>query len=193
MKNSNIKEILIPAVSLFLICVVVTAMLALTNQVTAPKIAQLAVETENKSKTEVLSAAKSFSDAKTASLDENQYTYYEGFDESGKIVGYVFSTSAKGYGGDIGVMVGIDSDGVVKGISILSINETAGLGMNAKNESFLNQYKEKSGELSVIKNGTPAENEIQALTGATITSKAMTQAVNIAQNLYNQVGGENNG
>lgn len=193
MKNSNIKEILIPAVSLFLICVVVTAMLALTNQVTAPKIAQLAVETENKSKTEVLSAAKSFSDAKTASLDGTQYTYYEGFDESGKIVGYVFSTSAKGYGGDIGVMVGIDSDGVVKGISILSINETAGLGMNAKNESFLNQYKEKSGELSVIKNGAPAENEIQALTGATITSKAMTQAVNIAQSLYNQVGGENNG
>ena len=65
--------------------------------------------------------------------------------------------------------------------------------MNAKNDSFLNQYNGKTGELGVIKNGTAAENEIQALTGATITSKAMTNAVNIAQSLYTQVGGENDG
>lgn len=193
MKNSKVKEIVIPAVSLFVICIVVTALLALTNQITAPKIAQLAVQTENKSKSEVLGDAKTFSEAKSASLNGAKYTYYEGLDESGKVTGYVFSTSAKGYGGDIDVMVGIDLKGTVKGISILSISETAGLGMNAKNESFLNQYIEKTGKLSVIKNGTPKENEIQALTGATITSKAVTDAVNIAQSLYNQVGGENNG
>lgn len=193
MKNSKVKEIVVPAVSLFLICAAVTALLALTNQVTAPKISQLAVETENRTKNEVLADAKSFSDAKSASLEGSKYTYYEGLDGSGKIIGYVFSTSAKGYGGDIDVMVGIDSNGVIKGVSILSISETAGLGMNAKNDSFLNQYNGKSGELSVIKNGTPAEDEIQALTGATITSKAMTNAVNIAQNLYTQVGGENDG
>lgn len=193
MKNSKVKEIVVPAVSLFLICAAVTALLALTNQVTAPKISQLAVETENRTKNEVLADAKSFSEAKSASLDGSEYTYYEGLDGSGKIIGYVFSTSAKGYGGDIDVMVGIDSNGVIKGVSILSISETAGLGMNAKNDSFLNQYNGKSGELSVIKNGTLAEDEIQALTGATITSKAMTNAVNIAQNLYTQVGGENDG
>lgn len=193
MKKSNLKEIVIPAVSLFLICVVVTALLAFTNQLTAPKIDQLAIEKEQKSKTEVLADAKSFSDAKTASLDDVEYTYYEGEDADGNVIGYVFATSAKGYGGDIDVMVGIDAKGVIKGVSILSISETAGLGMNAKNEDFLNQYNDKSGELNVIKNGTPADDEIQALTGATITSKAMTKAVNIAQSLYTQVGGENVG
>lgn len=193
MKNSKVKEIVIPAVSLFVICIVVSALLAVTNKVTAPKIEQLAIETQNRTKAEVLSDAKAFSEAKTASLDGKEYTYYEGTDESGNSVGYVFSTSAKGYGGDIDIMVGIDSKGIIKGVSILSISETAGLGMNAKNESFLNQYNEKSGELSVIKNGTPSENEISALTGATITSKAMTTAVNTAQSLYSQVGGESVG
>ena len=122
MKNAKVKEIVVPAVSLFLICAAVTALLALTNQVTAPRISQLAIETENRTKNEVLADAKSFSEAKTASLEDSKYTYYEGLDGSGKIIGYVFSTSAKGYGGDIDVMVGIDSNGVIKGVSILSIN-----------------------------------------------------------------------
>lgn len=193
MKKFDFKEIIVPAVSLFLICLVATALLAVTNRVTAPKIEQLAAETENETKKEVLKQANSFSQAKTVTLDSKVYTYYEGLDSSGKLIGYVFSTSAKGYGGDISVMTGIDGEGVIKGVSILSISETAGLGMNAKNEDFLNQYNEKSGALSVIKNGAAKDNEIQALTGATITSNAMTTAVNLAQSLYQKVGGENNG
>ncbi len=193
MKKFDFKEVIVPAVSLFLICLVATALLAVTNRVTAPKIEQLAAETENETKKEVLKQANSFSQAKTVTLDSKVYTYYEGLDSSGKLIGYVFSTSAKGYGGDISVMTGIDGEGVIKGVSILSISETAGLGMNAKNEDFLNQYNEKSGALSVIKNGAAKDNEIQALTGATITSNAMTTAVNLAQSLYQKVGGENNG
>lgn len=193
MKKFDFKEVIVPAVSLFLICLVATALLAVTNRVTAPKIEQLAAETENETKKEVLKQANSFSQAKTVTLDSKVYTYYEGLDSSGKLIGYVFSTSAKGYGGDISVMTGIDGEGVIKGVSILSISETAGLGMNAKNEDFLNQYNEKSGALSVIKNGAAKDNEIQALTGATKTSNAMTTAVNLAQSLYQKVGGENNG
>lgn len=193
MKKFSFKEIIVPAVSLFVICLVATALLAVTNQITAPKIEQLAIETESKAKKEVLKDAVSFSDAKTVTLDGKEYTYYEGLDAEGQVMGYVFSTSAKGYGGDIDVMSGIDSEGVIKGVSILSISETAGLGMNAKNEGFLNQYTDKSGKLSVIKNGAAGDNEIQALTGATITSNAMTAAVNTAQSLYEAVGGENNG
>ena len=192
MKNSKVREIVIPAVSLFLICLVATALLGFTNQITEPKIEQYAQETQKKTKAEVLSAADSFSDAKTANLDGVDYEYYEGT-KDGKTVGYVFSTFAKGYGGDIKVMVGVDSEGKVTGVSILEISETAGLGMNAKNESFRSQFVGKNSELSVIKNGTPAENEILALTGATITSTAMTKAVNTALSLYAQVGGESNG
>ena len=193
MKNSTVKEIIIPAISLFLICLVATALLGFTNQITAPKIEQLAIETENNAKKEVLSDAADFSDRMTATLDETEYSYYEGLDGDNNVIGYVFTTSAKGYGGDIKVMVGVDKSGSVTGVSILEISETAGLGMNAKNESFLKQFLSKNGEISVIKNGTPADNEISALTGATITSKAMAKAVNTALALYEQVGGESNG
>ena len=192
MKNSKVKEIVIPAISLFLICLVATALLGFTNQITAPKIAELAVKTENETKAKVLSAASEFSEKKTVTLGEAEYGYYEGYADS-KTVGYVFNTSAKGYGGDIKVMVGIDTEGKVTGVSILEISETAGLGMNAKNESFLSQFLNKNSTISVIKNGTPADDEISALTGATITSRAMATAVNTALDLYDAIGGEGNG
>lgn len=193
MKKLNAKEILVPAVSLFIICLVVTALLAVTNMVTAPKIDELAAERQNEAKKVVLSDAESFSDEKTVEKDGVQYTYYEGLSQSEEKIGYVFLTSAKGYGGDIDIMVGIGNDGSVKGVTVLSISETAGLGMNAKNDKFLNQYKDKNSEISVIKTGTPSDNEIQALTGATITSKAVTSAVNTALDLYKMAGGEANG
>lgn len=192
MKNSKAKEIIVPAVSLFLICVVVTALLALTNAVTAPKIDALAVETQEASKKQVLSSAASFSDEKQVEKDGVSYTYYDGLASDGSVMGYVFVTSAKGYGGDISVMVGVLGDGTVAGVNILSINETAGLGMNAKNQSFLDQFLGKSGEIGVAKNN-PSDTEIQALTGATITSRAMATAVNTALSLYAEIGGGQNG
>ncbi len=192
MKNSKAKEIIVPAVSLFLICVVVTALLALTNAVTAPKIDALTVETQEASKKQVLSSAASFSDEKQIEKDGVSYTYYDGLASDGSVMGYVFVTSAKGYGGDISVMVGVLGDGTVAGVNILSINETAGLGMNAKNQSFLDQFLGKSGEIGVAKNN-PSDTEIQALTGATITSRAMATAVNTALSLYAEIGGGQNG
>ena len=187
-KKFTAKDILIPTVSLFVICLVVTALLAVTNMLTAPQIQKLSKETEDKTKAEVLASADEFSDALTVSADGKDYTYYEGT-ASGDTIGYVFKTSAKGYGGDIDLMVGIDTSGKVTGVSILSISETAGLGMNAKNESFINQYMGKSGTIGVSKNGA-SDTEIQALTGATITSKSGTSAVNTALILYSQIGGE---
>lgn len=187
-KKFTAKDILIPTVSLFVICLVVTALLAVTNMLTAPQIQKLSKETEDKTKAEVLASADEFSDALTVSADGKDYTYYEGT-ASGDTIGYVFKTSAKGYGGDIDLMVGIDTSGKVTGVSILSISETAGLGMNAKNESFINQYTGKSGTIGVSKNGA-SDTEIQALTGATITSKAVTSAVNTVLSLYSQIGGE---
>ncbi len=186
MKKFDLKEILIPTISLFLICAVVTALLAFTNSITAPKIEQLKIETENKIKIAVLADADNFSEAKTANLNGAEYTYYEGYDAEQNLVGYVFSTSAKGYGGDIVTMVGVDAEGKVAGIDFLTIAETAGLGMNATKDDFKAQFIGKNGIIGVNKN-TPNENEIQALTGATITSKAVTNAVNIALELFEEV------
>ncbi len=105
----------------------------------------------------------------------------------------MFTTTAKSYGGDIQVMVGIKADGSVNAVELLQINDTPGLGMNAKNPEFLKQFENKTAGISVNKN-TPAENEIQALTGATITSNAVTGAVNTAlENFAAVTGGADNG
>lgn len=99
--------------------------------------------------------------------------------------GYVVTTTDKeGYGGDIQITVGITSDGTVSGISILSISETAGLGMKAKEPKFYEQYQGKQTErFAVAKDGGEGE-PIDALSGATITSRAVTGAVNTALAYY---------
>ncbi len=192
MKQSKIKEIVIPALSLFIICIVVTALLGLTNAVTAPKIEELAVETQEAAKKEVLADAASFGDAEQTQLSGTTYTYYKGLAADGSVMGYVVETVSKGYGGDISLMVGVGVDGTVQGVSILSINETAGLGMNAENPEFLEQFLGKSGTIGVQKNGS-SDTEIQALTGATITSEAMADGVNQALFVCEQLGGGVNG
>lgn len=99
-----------------------------------------------------------------------------------KAIGYVVNVISKeGFGGDITFSVGIDLSGKINGVSILSISETAGLGMNAANESFLSQYKvERDGLFVVNKAENQAGTNIDALSGATITSKAVTKGVNAA-------------
>lgn len=105
-----------------------------------------------------------------------------GVDASGAPVGYVVtSTSNDGYGGAITVSVGIQADGTVSGIEFLTLAETAGLGMNAQKPEWKAQYAGKNVDtFSVTKGGAAADNEINAISGATITSNAVTGAVNAA-------------
>ena len=99
-------------------------------------------------------------------------------------------TDKEGYGGDIQISVGILADGTVNGISILSIGETAGLGMNATNPDFYNQYAGKQvASFEVTKNGESGDNMIDALSGATITSRAVTGGVNAALAYYQTITG----
>ena len=112
----------------------------------------------------------------------------EAKDASGAALGYIFNiVTSKGYGGDIQLTVGIQADGTVNGYSVLSINETAGLGMNAKtNQAWADQFKQKKVDhFEVVKDGSgnlnqPSEDNmgIDAISGATITSKAVTGAMN---------------
>lgn len=181
MKKFSAKEILSPTISLFVIALVVTLLLAITNSVTAPMIVERAKEDEINTRKTVLTEAADFKDAK---IGENDYCI--GLNAEGKAVGYIFITESKGYGGAIKVMTGVSADGKIAGVETLQISETAGLGMNAQRDGFRKQYIGKSGEIAVSKN-SPDENEIQALTGATITSKAVTSAVNDALKLYSEV------
>ncbi len=100
-------------------------------------------------------------------------------DEAGNSLGYVLTvTSHEGYGGDITFTMGIKGDGTLNGISILNIAETPGLGMNA--ESVLKpQYAgKKVPGFTVVKTGAETETQIDAISGATVTSNAVTNAVN---------------
>ena len=99
--------------------------------------------------------------------------------------GYIVTTTDKeGYGGNIQITVGITSDGTVNGVSILSISETAGLGMRATEPVFYEQYQGKQAEKFVVsKDGGDGE-PIDAISGATITSRAVTGAVNAALGYY---------
>ncbi|MDO4397261.1 MAG: RnfABCDGE type electron transport complex subunit G [Oscillospiraceae bacterium] len=192
-KDSSVKEILRPAIMLFLIGAVCTALLAGTNLLTKDKIAEISAQTENEAKAAVLSEADSFSEEKTVSVESKEYTYFEGT-KNGEIKGYVIPVTTKSYGGDLSLIVGIDSESSkITGVEITSINDTAGLGMKAKNADFLEQYFGKTAGIGVNKN-TPSGNEIQAITGATITSKAVTEAVNTAFSVYSEIkAGDTNG
>lgn len=187
MKKIRLKDVLIPAISLFAICLVVTALLAGTNLMTKDVIEQQNLQKEEASRKVVLSTAETFEEGA-----QGDSVYFLGKDASGQEVGYVFTTESKGYGGTIKVMTGIDAQGEVKGVVILSQNETPGLGANAAKDSYRDQYKQAAPRdgFSVVK-GSAGEGEISAMTGATISSNAVTSAVNSAVALYHEIqGGE---
>lgn len=101
-------------------------------------------------------------------------------DQSGETLGYAFTAvTSEGYGGDIQFSMGVQNDGTLNGISILSIGETAGLGMNADTPAFKDQFVGKQVEkLQYTKNGATQDDEINAISGATVTTNAMTNGVN---------------
>lgn len=179
----DFKEILRPTAVLFVICVVVSAALAGTNLLTKDRIAQLEAKNAEASRKIVLPAAEEFQ-------SQDDGAYYTGL-SGGETVGYVFETGSSGYGGTVSVMTGIDVEGNITGVVILSHDETPGLGANATKPEFLNQYLQPApeGGLSVIKYQTPGEGQIEAMTGATITSTAVTDAVNQAIEQYYAVKG----
>lgn len=191
MKKLNIKEVLIPTVALLVICLVATTLLAFTNSITAQKIALNAVETENASRNVVLPGGTSYSEV---TVTESGVSYCTGYDKIGNEIGYVFTAGAKGYGGTVSVMVGLDKEGTILGIEILSHSETPGLGANAVKPDFKDRFAGKSGELTVNKTSNDGQN-VQAITAATITSKAVVSAVNTITDAFAQImtGGGTNG
>ena len=100
----------------------------------------------------------------------------------------MFTAGAKGYGGTVSVMVGIGTDGAITGLEILSHAETPGLGANAVKPDFKDRFIGKSGELTVDKTSNEGQN-VQAITAATITSKAVVSAVNAITAAYGEITG----
>ena len=176
MKTENtVLYVLRLALTLFLIAAVVAAALAGVNSITKPVIDRLNDEKTQKAIEAVLPGG--FDEQLTA------------FDDQGGLVskvykgqsGYALEVLPSGFDNTITMMVGVDNDGKVLGISVVSHTETAGLGAVAaektsKGEAFRSQFVGKSGSVAVTKDG----GEIDAITGATITSRAVSVGVNAA-------------
>ena len=174
----NFKTIGIPTIKLLVIAAVITTLLFLTNNTTEAKIAQNQADANVASRKEVLPDADDF-DEKTVNVDGVDYTYYEAKNGAG----YVFSGSNKGYGGAVVAMVGISSDGKVVGAKWVATDASG----DERRAQFIGDIPE-GGSFAVVKDG----GNIQAVAGATITSRAVTHDVNDAIAQYNAVvGGAN--
>ncbi len=185
------KESIRNTVSLMLITVIAGLLLGMVYEITKKPIAEEQQRAKEEAYREVFADAESFeaievdSEAVEEKLNKKGFDVsineaMQVFDKSGNPVGYVLTvTDHEGYGGDIQFAMGVKSDGTVNGISFLSISETAGLGMKATEDDFKKQFADKKVDSFVYtKNGASADNEIDALSGATITTNAVTNGVN---------------
>ena len=174
--------------SLLVIAAVAAAALGGVNAATADKIAERNAQTKQEAMQSVLPSASSFDTEVTvgAPIGEKDVldTYSEGLDGS-NTAGYAFSVTTSGFSSGLNLMIGIDKDGTVTGVKVVKHSETPGLGANAENV-LSPQFPGKSGKLTVIKSGTAGESEINAITDATITSNAVTTAVNDVQKYYEE-------
>ncbi len=192
------KEIIKPSLILLLVCAFITGALAYVNGVTKPIIDENNRIAEQESLINVYSDADNFLEAKTADMlkaegidvSENIEKLYIA-QKDGQSVGYVAAVFSRGYGGQMKILVGIDNDLNIKGISLVSHNETPGLGANANNPKFKDQFLVEAPrkEFNVVKRVPNDDSEIQAITAATVTSKAVTKGVNEAVELVRSIVG----
>ena len=189
---TDVKTMLKNALILFIITLVAGVSLGFVYQVTKDPIAYQAELAQIKANQAVFPDAANFEDveldeAKAAEvLSGADYSKIsinsvkKAVDGSGNGIGYVVQVTSGGYGDKIVFTVGISNDSQVNGISLISINETPGLGMNAE-KVLVPQFAGKpAAEFSVTKNAASSDSEISAISGATITSKAVTYGVNAA-------------
>lgn len=193
----NMNKIMKNTLILAAITLVAGLLLGLVHEVTAAPIAEQEALAKARAYAEVFPEAVSFNELPQEELlKAAEYLAEQGFvqtvneaaeacDASGNVIGHVFTvTTPEGYGGDIKLTVGVQTDMTMLGISFLSISETAGLGMKANTDEWKAQFAGiQADEIVYTKTGRTADNEIDAVSSATITTKAVTGAVNAALSL----------
>lgn len=187
MSNESINN----TISLMLITVVAGLLLGVVYEVTKEPIAAEQLRAKEEAYKAVFAEAETFGEMSVDTNLLNEIKEKQGInatveevmevlDQSGNFAGYVLTvTDHEGYGGDVQFAMGIKSDGTLNGISFLSLSETAGLGMKANEEGFKIQFAGKNVQsFRYTKNGAVSEDEIDALSGATITTNAVVNGVN---------------
>lgn len=160
---------------LLLISAITALLLGLVNYITADRIAEINAEKTANAMEEVMPGDYSFEGVDgtwNSKLVTTVYAAKSGSD----IGGYVVQVAPSGFGGTLDIVVGVTPEGEVTGVSIISHSETSGLGAEATKPDFRSQFVGASEALAVNKDG----GTIDALTGATVTSRAVTNGVNAA-------------
>lgn len=186
------KSMMKDAAILFVITLIAGLLLGGVYQITKDPIAKQEALALEKACREVFADAASFEQAEDFNEEQADEVLAQGGydsqtvsgyqtakDAAGAVMGYVLTvTTHEGYGGDIRFTMGVNMDGSLNGISLLSIAETPGLGMQAE-EVLVPQFADRSAyPFAYTKTGAAAEHEIDAISGATITTNAVTNAVN---------------
>lgn len=203
--NNEIRSMLKDAGIIFAITLIAGLVLGGVYQLTKEPIAEQKMLKKQKACQEVYADAASFTEVEGFDTEDAALVLAAEFplhaqdidevmaaqDATGNTLGYVLTvTSHEGYGGDIQFTMGITNEGVLNGISLLSISETAGLGMRA-DEVLKPQFSGKSAEhYEYTKTGAAGENQIDAISGATITTGAVVNGVNAGLYYFqNALGG----
>ena len=178
------KHILKPALALFTIAAVATILLGLVRNITLEPIEKQRKKNQEITMKAVLSEADVFKEL-AADYSGSIVRVFEG-SKGAELIGYVIELSPSGYSGNINMMVGISKvKNEITGMRVIRHTETPGLGALAVKENFYKKYDgRKLVPLRVVRS-SPGENDIEAITAATITTKAITNAVNEAIYLYN--------
>lgn len=193
MKNkSDIKEMFKNAGILFAITLIAGLALGFINELTKDPIAYQQELKIQKACAAVFADASSFEALATEGGNVAEGveigTVYQALAADGTLLGYVINTtSSEGYGGDIALMMGVKMDGTLNGISLLEIAETPGLGMQAE-DVLVPQYADKNvAAFTYTKSGAMSDSEIDAISGATVTTEAVNDAVNGGLTYFNDV------
>ncbi|MDD2215925.1 MAG: FMN-binding protein [Eubacteriales bacterium] len=182
MKTTNVKEWVMPSLILVIICLVITAALAVTYQITKPIIEEINIKNANIARSEVLpDGAGSFTALETVLMD-NVLEIYQADNGSGLVI----TTIDKGFGGKMVVMIGVNNQGEIQGVKITNHSETPGLGTKAMTSDHLSQY---IGNTDITNTGEAGKANVDAVTGATVSSNAIFRAVETALEQYEQLGG----
>lgn len=203
-KGRDVGEVLKEAGILFVITVIAGLLLGFVYELTREPIAEQERKAVQEACREVFQDASAFEAVEYVPSEGLQEqlaaegvisgSAYRALDSDGNLLGYVVeSISKRGYGGRLVLYAGITLDGTFKGVSILEISETPGLGMRAE-EVLVPQVRDKKVySFTYTKTGAAADNEIDAITNATVTTRAFTNAVNgalyMAWELNAQEGG----
>ena len=172
---SMFKDFVLPPLVLTVIAGVTTAALVLTEGVTTPIIEEQQAAAADAARVAVLPEADSFTQCTVEEMPEGGIDAYQA--DNG--AGYVITAEARGYGGQLRVMVGIGSDGLITGTEVLVNNETQGLGSRVSEHDFMDQYIGKDSTLEGV----------QAISGTTISSNAFSNAVKTAYQIYGELAG----